>query len=465
MGKLTLTLTLLILALAAAGCDVFNDGAETPTDEPEPATAIPTTEPPTPEAAFTPTPDTTSDGGPAGPQGQTTPALLPAPVIDPAAAIPHLAPGTVVTITYIDMQTSTTGWALGRERGPDDHVLRTTDGGETWADVTPPERASTNGDPRKVAHAFFLDSDSSWVTYFREGVSRTGAVFPLVWYTHDGGDTWQHSAYLDISGIVEWFYSPTFLQFVDTQHGWLLIAVGEGMSQSYTLLFRTTDGGATWARIIDSLTSTDLHNCCKTGMVFLDALTGIVTSEQGSYFKPFVTWTRDGGLTWEAKNLPGPENYPDLFLNAYCETHSPNIRSLINHYSKKYEPYVRLGVSCRQNDDEGNATHNHFMYTTLNGGVTWSSYWYPGGRISIYGWDDVKVLGREIYILRYNPVGWQPVKTVFWDGQFSFVRLEHDTSGAQHGWAVARDGDEISFLSTVDGGETWQEIVPVIVGE
>ena len=48
------------------------------------------------------------------------------------------------------------------------------------------------------------------------------------------------------------------------------------------------------------------------------------------------------------------------------------------------------------------------------------------------------------------------VKTVNWDGQFSFVTRDA-------GWAVARNADEIAFLTTSDGGETWQEIEAVIV--
>ncbi|UCF61689.1 MAG: hypothetical protein JSV37_03115, partial [Anaerolineaceae bacterium] len=48
--------------------------------------------------------------------------------------IAHLDPGEPATITFIQMITKETGWAIGRGSKPEDHILRTTDGGETWID-------------------------------------------------------------------------------------------------------------------------------------------------------------------------------------------------------------------------------------------------------------------------------------------------------------------------------------------
>jgi photosystem II stability/assembly factor-like uncharacterized protein len=48
---------------------------------------------------------------------------------------------------------------------------------------------------------------------------------------------------------------------------------------------------------------------------------------------------------------------------------------------------------------------------------------------------------------------WTHVKTVAWDGQFSFV-------DASNGWAVATSGDETALVRTTDGGATWGEVDP-----
>jgi photosystem II stability/assembly factor-like uncharacterized protein len=441
MKKLYLTFTLMIFALIAVGCNGSNQGTDTPTDEPEPATTTPSLAPPTPEPTFTPYPENPLYDS----QGEPIIPTIPV-VIDPAAAIPHLSAGEDVTITYIDMQTKTTGWALGGQRDPGDHVLRTTDGGLTWADVTPPEPAPTGGDPTKIAHAFFMDADSAWVTYSFDEFFRI-PKFPLVWYTHDGGVTWEHSAYLDMNSTME-FYAPFFLIFSDAQNGWLLVAVGAGMSHSYSLLFRTSDGGATWVRIIDPMTSVDLHNCCKTGMIFSDMQTGLLTQGQGPYTGPFVIWTRDGGLTWLQQPLPDPVSNPNLFDDAFCEVHSPHIFDT---------NAVLVGVYCKQYGDDGEDTELNYVYTSLDDGATW--FTSPAeGNGELFFFDEYTgfIFGRDIYFTDDGGLTWELVKTVNWDGQFSFVN--RDT-----GWVVARNADEIAFLSTVDGGKTWQEIEPVIV--
>ena len=50
---------------------------------------------------------------------------------------------------------------------------------------------------------------------------------------------------------------------------------------------------------------------------------------------------------------------------------------------------------------------------------------------------------------------WDFVKTVQWDGQFSFV-------SDQVGWAVARQGEALALVSTTNGGRTWNLLKPSI---
>jgi len=68
-----------------------------------------------------------------------------------------------------------------------------------------------------------------------------------------------------------------------------------------------------------------------------------------------------------------------------------------------------------------------------------------------FGW----AFGREISKTLDFGLTWERVKIVSWDGQFSFI--DHD-----RGWAVARSGEEIAFVQTIDGGKTWQEIDPLV---
>src|SRR3990170_2096612 len=97
------------------------------------ACGSPATEPPTLAATQSlPTRAPTLAPSPAPPAARpTAPASTPetgGPAINPIA---HLTAGQPVTVTAIHMLDATTGWAAaaGVVGDPDDHLLRTTDGG------------------------------------------------------------------------------------------------------------------------------------------------------------------------------------------------------------------------------------------------------------------------------------------------------------------------------------------------
>jgi photosystem II stability/assembly factor-like uncharacterized protein len=69
--------------------------------------------------------------------------------------------------------------------------------------------------------------------------------------------------------------------------------------------------------------------------------------------------------------------------------------------------------------------------------------------------EEALLLGRDSYRSTDGGRTWSHVKTVNWDGQFSFV-------DPQRGWAVARANDEVALVKTVNGGGTWTEIKPTI---
>ena len=51
---------------------------------------------------------------------------------------------------------------------------------------------------------------------------------------------------------------------------------------------------------------------------------------------------------------------------------------------------------------------------------------------------------------------WKFIQQVFWDGQFSFISMDL-------GWAyVIDDQGEIALVKTVNGGETWTMLHPLV---
>jgi photosystem II stability/assembly factor-like uncharacterized protein len=378
------------------------------------------------------------------------PEVTPPPSPTPEAeviAIPEFPAGEPISISRIRMFTETDGWAIGGEEDPGDRVLFTQDGGNTWADISPPESDSSDDETSKVAFGFFLDVDTAWVTY-ADVVLFNIPENPVVWYTGDGGESWEAKGTLDTSGMAE-FYSPQHFTFVDEDNGWLMVIVGAGMSKAYFLLYHTEDGGENWALIQDPSTDSGMNACPKTGMVFGDANTGWVTRDcAGLIDGAHVFGTGNGGDLWNYFELPPPESDPDgLMMPNMCRTHSPTFTS----------PTTGLvAVTCVQFNADDTKTETHYIYTSTDSGLSWQGGSpYPGGEIMVIDNDFAFAFGKDISRSTDSGASWEFLSSTDWEGQFSFINH-------QAGWAVARSEDNVALVKTTDGGVTWGLLEPVV---
>lgn len=414
-----------LIALLVAGCAPGAPSAAeaipSPTVLPPASTGAP--EPlatPTEESAPTPTPD-----------------LAPTA---PVAPIARLHPGQSVTVTRVRMHDTAAGWGLGGEIAVGDHVLRTDDGGETWRDVTPPEPAPGPGEPGKVAVGFFLDASSAWATYYLDPAQEPPV--PVVWRTRDGGGSWEASQPLDTGDMME-PYQPSDIRFVDDRNGWLLVHRGAGMNHDYVSLYRTADGGESWAQIVDPASDNSIQSCYKTGIVFADPQTGWLTRDCYGVV-PGLSFDRtsDGGATWQSQPLPPPAEAPDLFDRAFCGVYSPHL----------FSPQAGvLAVTC--NDMNDPAKQSHYLYATTDGGQAWNTHPFPGGALQLLSPNVGWALAQDIHQTHDGGNTWTRAGVVSWDGQFSFV-------DDRNGWAVARSGEDIALVRTSNAGRTWQLLQP-----
>ena len=399
-----------------------------PTETRVPTTA-PTSIPPSPTASPTIAPT-------AGPTAvQVTPS-------SPNGPIPKLEPGFQLTITHIDIIDTSAGWALGGDGGEysTDHVLYTGDGGNSWQDVTPPEPAPDEG-AFKRASAAFWDAENAWVAY---GSISTNSNNLVVWHTQDAGKNWQASESLELPADSP-PPSPDFMQFIDPQRGWVLTHVGAGMMHDYVALFRTTDGGVTWQRVMDPNTTSEIQSFGKTGLVFVDENTGWMTRDPGGVVNTvYLDQTQDGGQDWQTQELPEPPESPDLYDQFFCGAFSPVLFS---------SQEGMLVITCHDMQDTNKV--ENFLYVTSDGGQSWDVSTYRGGNLQFLNRQTGWALGREIDKTQDGGKTWTKIADIEWDGKFDFVN-------ENNAWAVAKLNGETALVVTSDGGEFWEQLNPVI---
>ena len=398
-----------------------------PSDTP----SSPTEEIPVNESVQTSTPSPT----PPEPTRDTTTVPIPANV----TPIPPLTVGEPVTITSIHMITELGGWAIGGDQDPGDHVLRTLDGGETWADMTPREPIESTVPARKAAVGSFLNLDQAWVLFYPS--EFYGGEAPVnIWWTDDGGTNWTRGA---LDKRLEINEDPPSVMFIDNQTGWIFVESVVGMGHHLFYLLRSEDGGNSWEVQADPPDS--VTTCHRTAITFIDSQHGWMTSqcpfELGGGV--FLETTNNGGDTWERLTIPPPTSNPDHFeQSSLCQTRSPNLLG---------QGQGTFIVTCHLKS----GLVSDLAYSTQDNGSTWQTSSFPGGELSLqadgFGW----AFGMEISKTLDFGLTWERVKIVSWDGQFSFI--DHN-----RGWAVARSGEEIALVQTIDGGKTWQEIDPVV---
>lgn len=435
-----------IIALFLVACGGMN------ASDPSKPTAAPTTSPyrfvsqtPTVLLSATSVPATDT----LGPPTETpTPSSTPRPNAT-------LKPGRGVLLTSIQMFDSQNGWGFDSQQ----HILRTRDGGKTWQDVTP----STG---YYDSEGFFaLDSAIAWATFTIGLYSNHQTAH--IWSTRDGGETWTPSQEfrldLDQNGepYSSEFYLPQGMQFIDRQTGWFLAAVSYHMNAARSLLFHTTDGGETWSPINSRIGLPD--TCVAVGFVFTDRQRGwmggncfiqqVVWTPIESIFAAggwFISETSDGGNTYAERTL----------IPAPAELQQPEVLSAEGNCGE-----IRL---VRIEDDVIGIEWGCSIFTPLkpdfrffalspDGGRTWTSWKSTGNESFLnadYGW---RLLAPgELQQTIDGGSNWVTIKNVTWDdAKFEFV-------SEQEGWAIASVGQGRVLLHTLNGGQTWTDLHPIV---
>ncbi|MEN9839910.1 MAG: hypothetical protein RL177_1389 [Bacteroidota bacterium] len=300
-------------------------------------------------------------------------------------------PRDLQDITFV---TSTLGFTVGGGGS----MRRTTDGGQTFTFVD-------LGISQRLNSVYFANATHGWA------VGESGTVVR----TTNGGTSWQVMPTNITRNLLE-------VWFLDTSTGFATSNTLNVNGQNQSFIYKTTDGGATWAPISISNSTTvppgaSVRNL--NAIQFINASTGYVVGAQRELVK-----TTDGGVTWTRSNpVPSPAA---LALNAVHFT------SLTNGWVAATQ-----GITIR----------------TVNGGTSWTSH-STGSSINLNdiwfvdtntGW--VVGAGGAIRKSTDGGVTWTAQTSGTTADLFSVRFLD-----ANNGFAV---GAGPTILRTTDGGTTW----------
>ena len=358
----------------------------------------------------------------------SSPSMKPTPYPTPTTSG---APYPLTGGASMHMINASTGWAAGSGT---DRILRTTDGGAHWIDVTP--QAAKAG----VWITYVLDANRAWLASSLGAGS--GLDFSVTIYrTADGGHTWQQAG--QVAPDEGW---PGSMDFVDSNNGWLYVNQGNAAGSQGATIYGTVDGGATWTKLSETDSSGNPgrlpFGCSKVPPVFLNNSTGWIPGACGAGpVGPFFYVTRDGAKTWNAVRISLPAGYSG---NCICE-----IRSL--RFADSRNGAFVLGLYGTDG-----LPHN-FLYATHDAGGSWqagpqlppNSYTADFINATV-GWTlDAKknsILQTNDGGQHWSTLGAVPSSQVVMDLQFVTSTV---------GWAMGSEPAGNTLIKTADGGRTW----------
>ncbi len=374
-------------------------------------------------------------------------------------ALAQTGAGWLYSLRMLDAQT---GWAVEAEgwsgvvaKGAEEFIVRTTDGGVHWKDVTPHAPPGQHvGGPGYAYEAFWLTSSIAWV--------EAGT---LLFRTVDGGQTWKHIT------------TPAYgsIYFVDARSGWLMsgrivltrIGPPPWPRNEEEDIYRSIDGGETWTQVASTRADDESSGLpfagVKEEIIFLNSTTGWVTGTRDKSDLVYLYVTQDGGHTWRLQELPPPPlavPYHAASPRIQFFTARDGILSISYSVPNRVYP-VASGV---------------VFYVTHDGGTTWTpttppfatpltsssdiSQWYTGSSFADvnHGW--VMNYGGTLYVTNDSGRQWTTIQPgppfAGWPvGQIDFI-------SPQVGWATGQ-GNSLNFLlKTLDGGTTWTPVAYTI---
>ena len=353
------------------------------------------------------------------------PSATPAPFPDDTPLPATIAAPLVSSpgITSLRMLDELNGWAISESA-----VLRTTNGGSTWYNVSPQGGTAFGFG---TGHTF-LNASQAWVIV-AEASDPAGSG--LLYRTADGGLTWT---------VYPVPFGGGDLSFIDETHGWMMAPLGVAAGSMAVAIYTTADGGATWTRSYtndpnladagDSLPFGGLKN----NLTPLDAETawvgGVIYSPETFYLYK----TSDGGRTWAPQTIPTAPGMQNTEV-------AVDIGPIFPTASDGILPLRFSGETLRTG-----------FYATHDGGVTWEFVTFMPGAGTVdfvspsdgFFWS-----GEQFFVTVDGAQTWTSINPNILFGD-TFAGM--DFVNTRTGWVRTYDQTgHYGLYKTTDGGATW----------
>ena len=317
---------------------------------------------------------------------------------------------------------SITGWIAGDYK----NASRTGNGGKDWEKMF----VLNNNQWGSFSSVYFINQDTGWITGQE-----------LIYYTDDGGITWNQQIHPDYG-------------FSDIHH-LIMVNAGTGFAITNTsVLYRTSNGGNLWET--DTIVPGEEDHLLD--ICFINDSVGWIAGTNGN-----ILYTNTGAATWDTIYL---DDTGDVFEIHFFDALKG--RAFTQHYFHRTSDG---GITWTKSELPGSLSirgasfvdENRIWYITNNiyysadGGFSWNMIENSELTADLYDvcyldQNRLFAIGWPNYILQSEDAGLSWSKTQ--NPYSSFIFYSIVFADEHNGWAVGQSG---KVIRTSDAGATWQK--------